>query len=794
MREIMFKNEIKIALTSLRKYKAYSFINIAGLAVGMACCLLILMYVQDELSYDRFHTNTDRIFRVTAEFGPKDKPRSLANTPYPVAPALKAEFPEIFDAVRFRIRYRPIIQYQDKRFWEENFCLVDSTFLEFFSFSMISGNPKTALAEPNSVVITEETARRYFGEEDPIGKTLFFNHDTPFVVTGVIENLPQNTHLAFDSIAPIKSLDGPWNRWTTFVRNYTYIVLPENYDPKALESKLPAFLEKYVGNELAAEGYTFKLHLQPLMDIHLHSHLGSEIKPNSHIAYIYLFSSIAGFILLLACINFINMTTARSSSRAKEVGIRKTLGAQRLQLVKQFLGESVFFSLVALFIALILIEILLPTFNTLTDKNLVFQNIIHVPWLLVLAAIAIFAGVVAGSYPAWILSAFQPGQVLLEKVRTGSPNSRDRKILVAFQFIVSIALIVCTTIVYEQMRYVRTKSLGFDKEQVVVISLGSQVGQRAERLKNRWQQNLNVISATASLLVPTTSLWTWGVKPQNAEKSIEVGTYMVDYDFIETYKMDIIAGRSYSQSFPSDEQDAFLINETAMRQFGWETPEAALDKRLDWAGERKGKVIGVVRDFNVSSLHNKIDPVVLFIKPEYQYISVRIRSEEVQATLAFLKQTWFDYFSHLPFEYFFLDDRFDHLHRADERLGQVFGYFSLLAIFVAGLGLFGLASFTAEQRTKEIGVRKVLGASVSNVVALLSKDFVKIVLIANILAWPLAYFAMNRWLENFAYRTDIEWWVFALAGGLALVIALLTVSTQAIKAALANPVESLRYE
>ena len=789
----MLKNDLKIAFRNLLKHKGYTFINVTGLAVGMACCFLILLYVQDEMSYDKFHDNAKQIYRVTREFGSSGSVEPAANTSYPIAPAFKVEFPEVVDVVRFRRRFRPVIRYKDKRFWEEGFCLTDSTFLDVFTFPMVKGNPGTALREPNSVVLTEETARRYFGDEDPMGKVLLYNHDIEFKVTGVLRNLPQNTHFKFDFIAPIESLDGPWERWTTFVRNYTYLVLTEGYDPAELESKFPALIDKYVGKELSARGYTFKLHLQRLTDIHLRSHLSSEIKPNSDIAYVYLFSAIAFFILLIACINFMNLSTARSARRAKEVGLRKVIGAHRLQIIQQFLGESIILSLIAFLLAIGSVELLLPGFNALSGKELVFHGF-DTLLLLGLIGIVLFVGIVAGGYPAFFLSAFQPVEVLKGGFISDSAGSRVRKSLVIFQFIISIALIVCPVIVYKQMDYIRKKDLGFDKEQIIVVPLGSQVRQRSEVIKSQWKQHPYVLNATSSLLVPTRSLWTWNVIPQGKQKAIETGTYMVDYDFIETYKMEIITGRNFAREFAMDAKEAFLINETAMLQFGWASPEIAIGKQLDWAGERKGNVIGVVRDFHVGSLHEKIDPVVFFINPDYNYLSVRILADDIGGTISYLENTWSEYLSHLPFEYFFLDERFDQLHRADKKVGAIFGSFSTLAVIIACLGLFGLASFTAEQRTKEIGIRKVLGATVANVTSLLSKDFIKLVLVANLIAWPVAWYAMNRWLQGFAYRIDVGWLPFALAGGLALIIALLTVSTQAIKAALANPVKSLRYE
>ncbi len=791
----MFKNYLKVVLRNIAKHKGYTFINIAGLAIGLGCCILILLYIQVELSYDRFHQNADQIYRVVSEFGEKGSARLGANTSYPIAPNLKADFPEVLEAVRIRRAFKPIISYEDKIFREDRFFFADSTFLDFFAFPILKGDRKTVLRQPNSLVITEETARRFFGDEEAIGKTFTYDNLFEFRVDAVIHNLPENTHIEFDFLAPIQNLGArSLGRWTTFTQNYTYIRVPKNYAPEDLEAKLPGFTDKHVGDSIL-QGSIFNLGLQPLTDIHLHSHLKNEIKPNGDIAYVQLLSAIAFFILIIACINFMNLATARSVNRAKEVCIRKVAGAQRGQLIKQFLGETILISLISFLLSLFLIELLLPTFNNLINRELDIRFLIDPLVLLGLVIIVLITGMIAGSYPALFLSKFQPTEALKTKGSTRSPAVRMRQGLVVFQFAISIVLIVCASVVYDQMDYMMEKDLGFDKQQVLVVPIDQKTGRQSEVIKREFKKNLNVLNATASMLIPTKRLWTWGIKRETAEKGITIGTYMIDFDFLETYGMEIIAGRNFSKTILTDSTESFLLNEAAVLQLGWATPQQALGQQLNWGnGRRTGSVVGIVKDFHVVSLQERIEPIVFFINPDYYYLSIKIRADEIQNTLSYIGKSLAKITPYLPFEYFFIDENFDRLHRANERLAQTFGAFSFIAISIACLGLFGLVAFTAEQRTKEIGVRKVLGASIPGIVVLLSKDFAKLIVWALVISAPIAYFAMSDWLQRFAYRIEISWWVFALAGGLALGIALLTVSTQAIRAALANPVESLRYE
>ncbi len=794
----MLKHHLKIISRSLLKDKGYSAITICGLAVGMACCLLILLYVRDELSYDWFLPNADRIYRVIAERGKGNETRLSANTSYPILPHLQTDFAaDIVIATRARQAFKPVLRSGGKKFREARFFLVDSTFLDVFQYTMLRGDRRTALRSPDGVVMTAATAQRYFGDEQAIGKTVTYQTgDEPitFTVTGVLQDLPHHTHLHFDMLAPITAIPGPFESWQTFVRNYSYLVLPNGYDPGRLESEFRDFIDRHVRAQLEP-GEVFNLYLQPVTDIHLYSHYMSEVAPNGNIAHVYLFSAIALFVLLIASTNFVNLTTARSVRRAREVGLRKTVGATRTQLIVQFLGESIALSLLALLGALLLIETVLPEFNNFTGKEFALSHLVNGPMLLAFPALTLLVGILAGLYPAFLLSNFRPASVLKGQASAGKKRVAIREGLVVFQFAVSIVLIACTAIVDEQMQYVQSKDLGFDKEQVVVVPVNEAAVAHATAIKQTLMQYGNITSASFSSLVPSTDLWTYNVRTEANQNSMGIGFYKVDHDFVETYRLEMAAGHNFQPGRPTDSTAAFLLNEEAARRLGYATPDQAIGQQLVFGdGSRNGKVIGVVEDFHVESLHQEIAPMIFFLEPDHYYLSVRINPPSIGETLEHIENTLTALAPQLPFEYQFIDERFEALHRQDLRLQHIFGIFACIAIFIACLGLLGLASFATAQRTKEIGIRKTLGASVAGVVGLLSKDFVKPVLVANLIAWPIAWYAMNTWLQDFAYRIPVSWWTLASAGSMALAIALLTTCTHAIKASLANPVDALRHE
>ncbi|MGH7495375.1 MAG: ABC transporter permease [bacterium] len=806
----MFKNYLKIALRSLLKYKAYSFINIFGLAVGMASCILILLYVHDELSYDQYHEKSAQIYRVTREWFNSDGSSSLhlGHVAPPIGPLLKIDFPDLRHVVRIASGGNSLLRYQDKVFQENRFYFADPDIFEVFTLPCIKGDPKAALVDPNGVVITPAMAKKYFGNEDPMGKVLNIDGDADLKVTGIMAEIPTNSHFHFDFLGSMKLLEQffgeqEFKNWGS--NNYaTYLLFPKNYPIDNFNRAIPAFIGRHHPEGEKAIPKT-TLHLQRLTDIHLHSQLDSEIEANGNIAYVYIFSAIAFFLLLIACINFMNLATARSANRAKEVGLRKVVGAERPQLIKQFLGETIVMALISLFLALVFVEIALPKFNAFAGKELALRSQSMLFITTSLLGIALFVGVLAGSYPAFFLSHFQPVTVLKGQ-KIGATKSRFRSTLVVFQFAISILLIIGMGIVYNQLEYCRTKNLGLNKERLVVLAVeqGQEIARRYPDLRNQLLQHPNIASVAASKRVPSGRLLdsSEGSVPDGdkyEKLNFRIANVRVDHSFIETYGMQMAAGRNFSVTFPTDSTEAFILNETAVKKIGWLSPESAIGKAFQY-GNRKGRIIGVVKDFNYESLHQPITPVVLYIvPPSFNSISVKIRPdrpEDIASTLDFLKQKWQELRPNFPFQYSFLDERYEQLYQSEHRLGQIFGTFSLLAVFIACLGLFGLASYTAEQRTKEIGIRKVLGASANNIVLLLSKEFTRLVIVATLVAWPVAYYAMHRWLQEFAYRINLnqQTGTFLLAAILAFAIALFTVSFQAVKAALGNPIKALRYE
>ena len=809
----MLRNYLTVALRNLFRQKVYSFVNIAGLAIGIATCVLILSFVRFELSYDTYHEKADRIYRVVQERIAVDgQVMPTATSPPPLAPALRAEFPEVVQAARF-VRGSSVIFHENNRF-QESILFGDASVLEVFDFPMIEGDRHTALHVTLFCrAYREERHASTLGHKILWVKVLTFV--TPVVqhhytVTGIIREVPRNSHFRFDILASYTSLhergatSAILKNWLSNPLLYTYLVLPKGYSPQELEDKFPAFVKKYMGEVLSERGMGVKFFLQPITRIHLYSHLSHEIEPNSDIVHVYIFAALACFVLLIACINFMNLSTARSAARAKEVGIRKVVGAYRLQLIRQFIGESALLAFVALLFAVSLVELSLPLFNRLIGQQLVVEYT-SISAILGLAGVALVTGIVAGSYPAFFLSAFQPVTVLKGARHAGLQTSRIRQSLVVVQFAISIALITGTSVIYAQMAYVKDKDLGFERANVISMPLFRNRDLRAkyEAIKADFLQSPDLLSCTLSSRVPVPTQSTdfplirRPVHPEGVQGEMQVPGYAVDHDFIKTLGIEIIEGRDFSKDFATDESDAVVVNETAVEHFGWGSPKEAIGKELVlvFRESRPRTVIGVVKDFHVQSLYQQIEPMFLHISPSGgHYLLVRVRPNRSSDALNFLKEKWESYVPYSPFEYTFLDDYFERQYRADEQRGKMLGGLTALAICIACLGLFGLASYIAEQRTKEVGIRKVLGASVANIVLLFTKDFVKPVILANLLAWPVAYYAMSGWLHNFAYRIDLSIGFFLLSGVLTLMIALMTVGWQAVRTAGANPVDSLRSE
>ena len=798
-------NYLKIALRKVRRQKAYSFINVAGLAVGLAACLLILLWVKDELSYDNFHEKADRIYRL-AEFETIGGVSArLAVAPFVSAPTFAADIPEVETYARL-LRAAPLAVVEGRRFDLSDIYYTDPGFFDIFSHILLAGDRETALDAPGSLVLTEETARKLFGRTDVVGETVNFNNETDLKVTAVTANVPANSHFRFNGLASIGTVaERPdirpvlteWFRITGWV----YLLLKDRADPRAVEAKMESVVLKHAGDELRRSGSSMAFHLQPLADIHLRSRLEGEIAAVGDIRYVYVFSLIAAFILVLACVNFMNLSTARSAGRGKEVGLRKVMGARRGSLVLQFLGESVLLSVLASVIAVVLVALALPAFNRLADKAIGPASLLSAGSVLALAGLVLLTGLLGGSYPALFMSAFRPAAVLKGDVGRGLKRGFFRSALVVFQFSVSIVLMAGALIVLSQTRYMKTRDLGFDAGRVLVINMRDAAARRnAEALALDLESNPNIAEAAFTGGVPgrvvNSLVVTMEGRPER--ESFAAWNIWSDYDLVKAYGITIVHGRDFSRSFPSDAGGAFLVNETAARRMGWGAD--AVGRKIGFDTNDMREIVGVIKDFHFESLRNPIAPLVVRLSSaadlasQARFMSLKLRQGDIPATIEFVKAKWAQR-SERGFDYFFAGEYFDSLYRVEDRIGRIITVFAAMAVFVACLGLFGLASFAAEQRTKEIGVRKVLGASEAGLAALLSGDFLKWVLLANVIALPAAYFLIGRyWLANFAYRTTPGVLVFALVASLSLVIAVVTVSWQAIRAAVANPVESLRYE
>ncbi len=793
----MLQNYLRVALRHLRKNKVATAINVGGLALGLACAFFILGFVQDERSYDHFHENADRIYRLVADQYTAADTAYVAITSAPMGPALAAEFPAVQRAVRL-YPTSALFERGSRRFQEEQVFYADSTLFDVFTFPLLSGDSKIALREPYSVVLTEATARKYFGEEDALGQTLLLDGEQPYTVTGVMAPIPHNSHLQFEALLSHTSWESEEDNWFWFGW-HTYLLLPPAYDAAVLKRELPGFMERHVGERMREIGFSFALSLQPLKRVYLNAGREGAMGPVGSATNLYIFSAIALFTLLMAGVNFVNLSIARAASRAKEVGIRKVSGSTRAQLAGQFLSESVVLSLLALAMAAVLVLVFREPYTAISGKTLDLYGGALVSHGAFLLWLALGVGLLAGIYPALVLSSFRPVVVLRGHYQTSARGAGLRKALVVVQFAITFGLLVGTGVVYTQLDYLKGKSLGVDAEQLLVLDFRSDesVRQRYESVQTEFVRIPGVEAASFSSVVPGVNPWNLTTSVEGVEGALResnLDMYFVDHDFFRTFGVTAVAGRGFSRDFPSDAVNGYVVNTAAVQHFGWGTPEEALGKRMV-RGEAEGQVIGVVEDFHVESFHQTVGPLALQVRPTaYRFLTLRVGTAELPRTLEAVEDTWARVVPSRPLERFFLDDRFAEQYRAEERFGRVFGVFAALALVIACLGLFGLSAFTAQQRTKEIGVRKVMGATVTMIVALLSKDFAKLVLTAFVVAAPVAYFLMGNWLEGFAYHIMLGPGVFLLAGVGALFIALLTVSYHALRAATADPVKSLRSE
>ncbi|MXW03883.1 MAG: FtsX-like permease family protein [Gemmatimonadetes bacterium] len=811
----MFRNYLTVAVRHLNRQKGYASINVMSLALGIACALLILLYIRDELSYDRYHEKADRIYRVISEERDGDQVVRTAEVMMPTVKFMREDFPEVEDMVRFNPPGNAwMIKYGDRGFYERNFYLADSSVFNVFDVPLIAGDPRTALAGIDKVVLSESIARKYFGDENPIGKILDAEGSFHFEVTGIMRDLPANTHLGFDILAAFRIqehyADKSADVWD-WRKSYSYVLLREGSDPGELEARLPDFVEKYVGDRYDGDSSTLTLRLQPVTDIHLHSRLERELTPNSDIRYVYLFGAIAVFIILIACINFMNLATARSAGRAGEIGLRKTFGAARSQVIRQFISESMLMTGIAVGVALLLALLSLPWFSVITGKTISLDA--GTVWFALGAVVAIGAvvGFAAGSYPALYLSGLAPVHALSGLRSMGAGNTAIRRILVVGQFVISIALIICTGVVYSQLDFIRARNMGLNSDQVVAVpQTFAPVVVKSGVYKARLKEIPAVTIVSMNFLLPGHKNAAAPIKArgrsQDESSTIDMYQAWVDDDFIEIFGIELVAGRNFDSAFPGDwtATGAVVINEAAVDRLGYASAGEALGKEIEGLqelitdsnerGELRPSIVGVVRDFHYAALHEPIEPLVLFPNYPGGYAMIKIDAGRMSEGLSAIEEAWHEVNPDWALEYFFVEDTFARLHEAEERFARIFVSFAVLAVIIGCLGLVGLSSFTAERRTKEIGVRKVLGASAPSLIALLSGEYFRLVIAAIVVAWPVAYLAMNAWLEGFAYRVSLDWTTFILAGSLAMAIALLTVSFQAVRAAAANPVEALRME
>lgn len=806
----MISNYLRSALRNFRRNKIYAVINILGLSLGLTSTIFILLYINDELGYDKHFPLHKRLYRLEGDFNINNKHDRFAVSALPMGPALQLEMPEVEAFCRFNLNENTIFRYNEKEFIEKNAYLADSTAPYLFSLSFIEGNPEKTLTEPFTVILSEKTAKKYFGKSPAYGKILYTPSGRSYKVTGVFEDLPHNTHMVFDLLMSMETLGtymgdeqyhsmAPIAFWN--VGYFTYILLKPNSDMDNILNKFPAFYDKYmkeIGDQINA---SFELKANRIDKVHHNSHVDADL-PTGNMAYIYVFSAVAVLIILLAAINYMNLATARAANRAREVGLRKVVGANRAQLAGQFMSESLLLAVLSMVISLILIKLFIPLFNQISGKALSFSLLANPEMMFGILAITLITGLISGIYPSLFLSSFQPAVVLKGKIKIGSGGAWLRKGLVAFQLLISLVMVTGSIVIFDQLHFMQRADMGFEKDNIMVLEVqDSAFRRRTDSFKSELLQNPNILNVGMSWGIPGGSM---SVQVVRMEKETKMQDYALnllpcDYDFLELLQVSFVKGRNFSREMGSDKETAVIVNEATVREMGW--GEHALGKKIHWgydmdgSGGKRMKVIGVVKDFNYVSLHNTIEPIIMFI-PDFplNVMSVRIKPGTEKSSIDFIQKQWKESNVNRPFDYYFLDKNFESKYQAESNLGQVFSIFAILSIFIALLGLIGLSSFMALQRTKEIGVRKVLGASIQSLVLMLYRESVLLVFLAFIIAVPLSWYMLHRWLENFAYHISLSWFIFAFAGLIILIITLISVSFHAIKAALSNPVTAIKYE
>ncbi len=796
----MLKNYLKITLRNFKRHKGYTFLNIAGFAIGMACCLIIFLYVRHETGFDTYHKDVERIYRIVQDIRTSTSNRLFAPVSPMVGPTLKADYPQIEQTARLITGRSRLVRREEIVFYEDRFMYADNELFEIFTIPFIQGSPQNALSRPQTLVISETMAHKYFSGENPIGKILEIN-SREYEITGVVIDSPKNTHLKYDFIASLETLND-WSEMSNWYSTmfYTYLKVKLNVNMEELSQQISHVADKYVGERLAARGTTYFYFLQHLPSIHLYSNIRFDIEAPGNPLYVKIFSLVGLFIILIAGLNFMNLATARAANRSKEVGLRKVVGAQRLQLIGQFLGESILMAILSLGLALVLARFLITVLNNLIGLTLNFADLLHPGIVVALLGGACLVGVLAGLYPAFVLSSFKPAITLKGVLSGGSRNIGLRTVLVVVQFTISVFLIIGTLSMYKQYDYMRSQNLGFEKEQKLILPLrgGIDVEDSFDTVKGIFLNHSSISGVTVSSSIPGRDFSSFSIRLIGEEdaKNQDMFHLHFDADFVPNYGIEMVAGRPFMKEMKTDFMGAFLINEAAVKAFGWTNPDDALEKRLQTGyGGRINPIIGVTKNFHFRGLQTEVEPLVMeFLPWSFNYITISMNITHIKETMTFVESQWKILFPENPFESFFLDMDFNRQYKADEQAGSIFSIFTLLGLIIACLGLFGLASFMAESRTKEIGIRKVLGASTPGLVVMLSKQFTKWVILANCVAWPIAYVFIDRWLKNFAYRSNIGIGIFVFSGALALFIAILTISFQSVKAAASSPVKALKYE
>ncbi len=791
----MLRNYFLIAIRNIFRHKGYFLINIAGLSIGMACSFLIFLWVIDETSFDKFNENIDEIYRVIVDVDFTNKEEKISVTPAALGPILKENYPEVINFTRVQLRNNQVLSYKDKSFDEDNIAIVEPSFLDIFTYPIEKGQKQDALSDPKSIVITKNIAEKYFGNEDPIGKVLELNSEYQFKVSAILRDIPGNSHLHFNILIPVHYLTNSFeelNNWDDY-NYYLYLLLKENTSLKNIDFKISNAIQEFEP-ESNEDGPPASLFLQPLKNVHLYSSDQiAGLRTKGDVTYVYIFSIIAIIVLFIACINYMNLTTARSGRRAKEIGMRKVSGAIRSDIIKQFYGESLFLTFIAMVFAIAMVEFFLPTFNTLAGKAISFNFSASFEIIIAFILITMLTGIVSGSYPALFLSSFQPIEVLKNKLGPVSGKSFFRKALVILQFSISIFLIICTILVHKQLFFMSNKDPGYKMSHIVFYPINENMIDIYQSFKKELLQYADIEYCSAASFLPmrgisSTSSVSW---TGQTDKQRRIDYAFVDYNYIEAFEMKIIEGRSFSKDHFMDDSIAFVVNEEFVKITGYEDPIGEMVSLWDL----EGKIVGVVKDFHFMPMHNKIEPLIIKVNPnQIRYIITKIKPGDLLKSINIIEKKWDEFFPEYPFQFFFMDQGFDAIYKSERRMGLLFNYFTLLALFISSLGLFGLSSYLTQQRTKEIGIRKVFGASVGQILFLLSKEFTRLILISNILAWPVAYLVMKNWLQNFAYQAPISIWIFILAGLGTIIISLLTIMIHAINTAMSNPVKSLKYE